>query len=332
MRYFIRDKSGETKLNSLKTSSSLIATLLSSLLCAIPAYSETWTTSAQTEKPLAFNDVNEQLHKNYAHAKDEIRQKLGPIVLCTNASISLLKGKDKTTIPFIRPHYTGLKQVAHITLGSFILLTNHTDENLSAEKIERLKEYKTGIEKAATELEKNQGLKPGDDARQQELIKKTLAFLNKVISEKRVSHADLQTYVRTCTVPDLENAYEAAGSQITTMDDAMAKWHKEMTPEEWNKLHVIILTTHMPRQDLLSFQYFSKLLNQTQEGEQIIVAESAGTTDEEQAIDLLLTHILDGKVAVEFFKDPWRMHRDLLSDGAKEWLEKHKLKGNLASK
>ena len=92
------------------------------------------------------------------------------------------------------------------------------------------------------------------------------------------------------------------------------------------------MTSHMPRQGLLSFQYFSKLLNQAQEGDQIIVAESAGTTDEEQAIDLLLTHMLDGKVAVEFFKDPWRMHRDLLSDGAKEWLEKHKLQGNLVSR
>ena len=92
---------------------------------------------------------------------------------------------------------------------------------MSTDEIERLKAYKAGIEKAAPELQNNQGLAAEDDAKQQELIKKTLAFLGKVIDDKQVSHADLQTYVRSCTVPDLENAYEAAGSQIRAMDDTV---------------------------------------------------------------------------------------------------------------
>lgn len=319
-------------MNSLKTSGSLMAALLYHLLCASPAFCADASAcpAAPAEKPLAFNSVNEQLHKNYAHAKDEIRQKLGPIIFCTNMDISLHKGSNVTTVPFQKPRYTGLKQVSHITLGTFVLLTNHTDEKLSADQIERLTAYKAGIEKAVPELQKNQGLVAADDARQQELIAKTLAFLGKVLNDKQVSQADLQTYVRTCTVPDLENAYDAAGSQIRAMDEAVSKWHKEMTDDEWSKLHVIILTSHMPRPGLLSYQYFSKLLNQSQEGEQIIVAE--GMTDEEQATDLLLTHIIDGKVAVAFFQDPWRMHRDLLSDGGELYLKEHKLQANLATK
>src|SRR6202030_3053720 len=144
-------------MSTLKLSITLMAMMLSVLLSVIPAYAENATWS-EAGKPLAFNDVNEQLHKNYAHAKDEIRQALGPIILCTSDSVSLLKGKDKTTVPFIRPHYTGLKQVAHITLGTFILLTNHTDENLSADTLERLQTYKAGIEKAALGLQKDQAL------------------------------------------------------------------------------------------------------------------------------------------------------------------------------
>lgn len=315
----------------LRLSSPLTAAILFSLLLAIPAHSDDATSWQSNDKPLAFNDVNEQLHKNYAHAKEEIRQALGPIILCTGDSISLLKGKDKTTISFIKPHYTGLKQIAHITLGSFIILTNHTDENLSTDTLGRLQAYKDGIEKASFGLEKDQGLESGDESRQKELVNKTLSFLNTVINDKRVSHADLQKYVRSCTVPDLRNAYEAAGSQITTMDNAVAQWHKEMTPEEWKKLHVIIWTSHMPRQGLLAYQYFSKLLNLSQEGEQLIVVESPTPSNDELAIDLLLIHILDGKVATNFFNDPWRMHRDLLSDGAKEYLQKHKLIGNKTS-
>jgi hypothetical protein len=305
-----------------------MAALLTQILSASPAFSgnEPSCPVEHTEKPLAFNDVNEQLHKNYAHAKDEVRQKLGPIIFCTNNEISLHKGKLVETVPFQKPRYTGLKQISHITLGSYVLLTNHTDEKLNDDEIQRLVAYKTGIEKAAPELEKSQGLVPEDEAKQRDLIKKTLAFLGKVIDDKQVSHADLQSYVRMCTVSDLENAYEAAGSQIRTMDETVLKWHKEMTDDEWKKLHVIILTAHMPRPGLLSYQYFSKLLSQSQEGEQIIIAE--GMTDEEQATDLLLTHIMDGKVAVAFFQDPWRMHRDLLSDGGELYLKEHKLMAN----
>ncbi len=314
-------------MNLLRLSCFLMASVLGFLLCTVACYSETNLVS--DSKPLAFSDVNESVLENYAHAKDEIRQSLGPIIICTSDSVSLLKGKDKTTIVFISPRYTGLKQIAHITLGAFVLLANHTDRKLSTETIDRLAKFRASIEKAAPRIKEEEGLQPGDQSRQQEIINMTLSFLSTAIDEKRVSHDNLLKYAHSCAEQDLENAYEAAGSQITAIDDAINTWHKEMTAEEWNKLHVIIWTTHMPRQDLLSYQYFARLLNQTAEGSQIIVAESASPGDDEQAIDLLLTHILDKKIAEEFFQDQWRMHRDLLSDGAKEWLEKHQIKANL---
>lgn len=303
------------------------AILLVSLRCAIPPCSASEANWA-TVKPLAFSDVNEQVRENYVHAKQEIREGLGPIILCTSDLVSLLKGNRKTTVPFIKPRFTGLKEITHITLGTFILLRNHTNESLGPDTIQRLRNYKDGIEKADLVLNREQGLEPVDESRQKELIKKTISFLGTVIKDKLVSREDLRQYVRSCTASDLENAYEAAGSEIKTIDDAVSKWHKAMSPEEWKMLHVIIWTTHMPKQDLASFQYFSKLLNQPNEGDQIIVAESPSPCDEEQAIELLVTHILDREIALEFFNDPSRMHRDLLADGAKEYLQKHDLQGN----
>ncbi|MBI2811019.1 MAG: hypothetical protein HYX67_09355 [Candidatus Melainabacteria bacterium] len=253
--------------------------LMMSIVCVFgllaPAQAETLSEST-SEKPLAFNEVNQQLLRNYTDAKAELHERLGPIVLCMGNSLTLIKGKERETIPFI-------KQPKH------------------------------------------EGLEPSDDARQDALIAKTLTFLDKTIKEKRVSADDLQSYTRATSVPDLENAYEAVSSQLTSMDKTMAKWRKEMTPAQWNNLYVFIATAHMPRQELLAYQYFAKLLNQSQEGDRIVVGENPGTTTEEQGIDLLLTHILDRKIAIQFFNDPWRMHRDLLSDAGKKWLQEHKL-------
>jgi len=263
-------------------------------------------------------------------APKQIREKFGPIVLCMGNSLTLIKGKERETIPFIKQHYTGLKEVSHITLGTFVLLINHTDETLGDKTISKLQAYKAGIEKAAPKVTSDEGLEPNDEARQKELIAETLAFLSKVIIDKHVSADQLQAFVRKTSVPDLDNAYEAAGSQLNAMDKAMSKWHKEMSSDEWNQLYVFIATAHMPRQQLLAYQYFAKLLNQSEEGHRVIVGENPGTTTEEQAFDLIATHILDRKMASNFFNDPWRMHRDLLSDAAKSWLEKHKLEAALS--
>jgi hypothetical protein len=93
-------------------------------------------------------------------------------------------------------------------------------------------------------------------------------------------------------------------------------------------MYVFIATAHMPRQELIAYQYFAKLLNQSQEGDRVIVGENPETETEQQGIDLLLTHILDRQIAIQFFNDPWRMHRDLLSDAGKKWLSEHKLEAD----
>ena len=42
--------------------------------------------------------------------------------------------------------------------------------------------------------------------------------------------------------------------------------------------------------------------------------------DEPRALDLLATRLVDTQVGIDFFNDPLRMHRDLLSDAAQDYL------------
>lgn len=280
--------------------------------------------TAQDSDPF-FHEIDAKFRRDYAQAKSEIRQALGPVILCDGHSMSLLKGKEKISLEFIKPRYTGLKEIAHINLDAFILLVNHTDEKLSEKILERLQEFKSDIEKSVLRLKENQGLEAGDISQQERVIQKSITFVEGVIANGRISADALQQFARSCSVLDLDNAYQAVGSQYKTMDTAIHKWRQEMTDQEWQNLHVIISTTHMPRNELASYQYFCKLLKQTREGKRIIVAEGFTQGSDEQLVDLLVTHILDGKIAVDFFNDPWRMHRDLLSDGARKYLSKHKL-------
>jgi hypothetical protein len=79
----------------------------------------------------------------------------------------------------------------------------------------------------------------------------------------------------------------------------------------------------MPREQHASFQYFSKVLGVKREGRQNRLQRRPSRGKD--ALNLLHTHMLDKKIAQSFFDDRWRMHRDLLSDGAARYLRSHKL-------
>lgn len=275
-----------------------------------------------TAEPGTFAYVNQLFHQDYQRAKDEIRKSLGPVIVCTGDTITLVDEGKTESRRFVRNDYTTLKEVAHITLGTYVILTNHTDKPLDKDTRSRLLRFREAIAQASPSLSKS-GFSSPVLERQEDLKEKTFVFIDKVVKKNLVSADELRDYARSVSRADLDNAYEAVSSQLSTIDSIVSEWRRAMGDERFNALHVVLVSGHMPRQQLSNLQYFSKLLHVKKEGQKIITMESAADTD--AALELLVTHILDGKVAVDFFKDPWRMHRDLLSDGAAKYLKRHRL-------
>jgi hypothetical protein len=102
----------------------------------------------------------------------------------------------------------------------------------------------------------------------------------------------------------------------------MQTWRKEMTPEEWTRLRVIVMGSALPRRGNLAVQYFARLLGEKSESPRLVYAESVW--EEDRALRLLATYMLDTGVGVAFFDDPLRMHRDLLADAATEYIKQLK--------
>ncbi len=92
-----------------------------------------------------------------------------------------------------------------------------------------------------------------------------------------------------------------------------------MTQDEWRRLRVVVIGVHMARDDELATQYFLRLLGEATEGRRVVYAE--GLWDEPRALDLLATHMIDGSVGAAFFGLDLRMHRDVLGDAARAYLD-----------
>ena len=117
----------------------------------------------------------------------------------------------------------------------------------------------------------------------------------------------------------LANVAEAARAQLDGLHAAVSAWRREMTDDEWRTLHVVVIGVHMAREDELATQYFLRLLGEAEEGRRVVYTE--GLWDEQRVLDLLGTHVVDGSVGAAFFGSAMRMHRDVLGDAARVYLD-----------
>lgn len=277
---------------------------------------------SQAMDPL--NQLNAGFRSRYANAKREILQNLGPVIFVSGDQMTLIYNGAKKSERFIPEGYIYFKDVDHIPLACYVTLVNKTNRTLTAEETKDLSDFAKSIRKAQTSLT---GTVSGDKqelTRQQFLVQLSLDFLSAAVEDGKVSHDQLQSFARTAAPESLSNINSAIGLQLAKMQEITDKWRAELSPKEWEKLHVVLTTGHMPRRHLSAFQFFCNYLNEKEEGKKVIVMEGVDT--EEAGLDLLVTHILDGHIAVDFFNEPWIMHSDLLSGGARAWLKKHRVR------
>ena len=100
-----------------------------------------------------------------------------------------------------------------------------------------------------------------------------------------------------------KNADAAVLYELGKTDNQIALWKKSMSEDEWDKLKVIVVSPHMPRNQNRQMIYFQSLLGEKEEGNRIIYMDGE-PNQEEKALNLLGVHELDRDIAIAFFRDP----------------------------
>src|SRR5262249_22265519 len=150
----------------------------------------------------------------------------------------------------------------------------------------------------------------------------SLAYLDQLAKARKFRSEEVIAYIQSIMPAVQENINEAARSQLDGLHKQMSAWRADMTADEWTKLRVVIMGSALPRRGNLAVQYFARLLGEKSESPRIVYAESVW--EEDRALRLLATYMLDAGVGVAFFDDPLRMHRDLLADAAAEYIKQMK--------
>jgi hypothetical protein len=286
------------------------------LLLALPALAAPAAGPPRAADPLA--SLNAASRAAYSRAREEALARCGPVVLLEGDHLVLRRGGARTRVRVTPALYHDLKSVSHVPLAVHALLAHAGDSELGEAPLAALRRYRQKVVAAGKALD-GRGFSKVQRERQAELLRLSEKFLAGVLRERRVAPGALRAYVRRVRPLLDANAAEAARAQVDALHRRMTAWKAGMGEAEWARLTVVVTGSALPRKDNLAVQYFARLLGERGEGKRIVYAESV--FDEGRALGLLGTHLADAEVAVAFFADPRRMHRDLLADAAREYLD-----------
>jgi hypothetical protein len=279
---------------------------------------DTPTAEAAKAAASALAEVNASARAAYRAARERFLARSGPVVLFDGDELIFRYGEIRQVNKITVAIYTDLKTVAHVALGLAALLTPPETGALDSARLFALRSYRETIEKARKAID-HRGLSRAQRQRQEKILDGCDELLSEVIRSKRMDAKAVVSALRKLRLPLELNTAEAARAEIDSLHRAMTTCKAKLSDEEWGRLKVVVQGSAMARKNHLAVQYFARLLGETGEGRRIIYAEAL--FDESRALGLLGTHLLDTQLGADVYDDPQRLHRDLLADAAKGYLD-----------
>lgn len=273
-----------------------------------------------------LEDLDNRFVEIYEAARRDLldRQKNQALIVVNEDTMLLYHGgREPQVITGLRPPlYDKLKTLGHVPLAIFCLLIRRKDDSddIPAPTLAALRDYHELLATAAGDLDTSDETSRGLLHQPVEILERALAFLDRAISDGRVSKADLIAFGRK-NVADLNAIfYAATKAQLDACHQRITHLkEKVLSEEDWKALRVLVMGPHMAHKDQNFLQYFSKILRTAMYTDKRLVYYEG--EDPDAALDLMGTAILDFQASQAIFGNQDRLHRDVLADGTKLYLE-----------
>lgn len=287
------------------------------ILVSVSAIQDTTSVFAQSSSDPILR-LNGAFREAYADARKATLAKSGPIILAGGDGLILIRDAQRIEGTVVSMQYHDLKTIAHVPVAVYSWLAPVHDGIIDERRGEKLRELLDRIEEVRNVI----GTRIGNRRlakHQRKMLRESTAFIQDILKRERCTREELQTFVRKVAPIIQSNLAASVKLRIDNYHSQMLAWRKSLSEAEWSALHVVVPGAATPRKDNLTVQYFAKLLGERGEGSRIVYAESLFA--ESEALKRLGTHMLDTEIGVDFFGDPWRMHRDLTGVAAANYLD-----------
>jgi len=279
--------------------------------------------------PESLVALNKLFLEGYQERQAFVKTNTRPLIVANPSSLILYWNGVTETNRCIPDIYHALKAVAHVPFGIFLRIDGYAKDPpslLPEPVLSELRVYPARIAEAEASLPEA-GYSPAQLARQRAILSACTAYLANVLKTGTASRNALLAFTHKVGPWMLKNADEAAAAQLDMTHAAVMQWKKQIAPADWQHLVVVVRGLQMPRRLNILTQYFAKATGERShnlgyplESRRLIYAESL--MNNRDHLDLMATTFIDGDASEAFFGDRWRMSRDVLADGAQEYLKK----------
>src|ERR1017187_8520844 len=248
-----------------------ILSVLGFLISAAGVPAQNMPVPAGPVQPPALTALNNAFRAAYADAKSRVLASSGPTLIVNGDRFALLRDGQRVEANVGAPVYEPVKTIAHIPLAIYVTLTPGEgavgDDRLTT--LAGLRQFIPPAERSLDTLK----LSAATLARQKQIVTASLAFLDDVAGRRKFVRSLLLAFTRGMAPLVMENVTEATRAQLDAIHAQVSAWRRDLSPREWNQLHVLIIGPHMPREDLVVTQYFLRLLHEPREGRRVAYAE-----------------------------------------------------------
>lgn len=275
----------------------------------------------------AITDLNQAFHESYNNMIHRTYERLGkettPVIVMAHEEVMLFHNGRQEAVNVIPELYHKLKSIGHVSFGVYVTLADNGYGELRPDIRENLERQKYLIDRALKYLEYDP-LPLKYMATQRLTLESARDIIAEVLAAGEVDEDKLLAFSKKSAPLYLEGAGIGARLEIEKLHETVMNWIDRIGDENWENIYVVVCAAHQGRYRETTLQYFQQLLHE-QEGlaaeleDRVIYAEHI---DEPQAaLDLLARHIVDRRASIDLFGSATRLQRDLMSDGASDYLE-----------
>ena len=274
----------------------------------------------------AITDLNQSFHESYNNLIHRTFEGLGkettPVIVMAHEEVMLFHKGQQETVNVIPELYHQMKGIGHVSFGVYVTLADNGYGELREDIRESLEQQKYLIDRGLSYL----NVKPLPMKympTQLKVLESAQEIINEVLVEGVVVEEKVLQYGQISAPWYLESAAISARLEIDLLHDTVMAWKAQMGEENFKRIYVVVCAAHQGRYREATLQYFQRLLHD-QEGlaaemeNRVIYAEHID--EPTAALDLLARHLVDQRASVDLFGSCTRLQRDLMSDGAREYL------------
>lgn len=274
-----------------------------------------------------LSTVNKTFHEDYnqmvSYQIKQLGDSMHPVMIMTGDSLIFKYREKRTAARIIPPAYHQLKAIDHLVLGIFVLVSPWPEGKITDSALTKIKIHETLCSKIMAEL-KTYPFPDSTLKRQEKILSLSGAYLRSLLKRKTYRRVERNDFAKSSKQYLLDNTDEAARLEITNLHAQVRQWLTQLDTNTYNRLYVVIGSSHQARYRELTVQYFDKILSEKSDGSalsenRLVFAESV--FNEAGCLSMLARHIIDQEIGLEFFGDRYRMQRDLLSDAATKYLQ-----------